>query len=84
MQSILLHPNSPPVNMPTSIIPIMTETAAMIGAAPIFKIFLNENSRPRAKSRKMTPMSLHSLMPSMSVTLGIYVMFGEARKPATM
>ena len=84
MQSILPHPKSPPVNAPTSIMPMMMATAAMIGAAPIFSIFLNENSSPRANSRKMTPMSLHVCTPSMSVTLGMYVMFGEAKKPATM
>ena len=46
----------------------MMVTAEMTGDAPIFRIFLNEKSRPRENSRKMTPMSAHSRMLSMSAT----------------
>ena len=71
MQSIWLQPKSSPVQAPTYIMHRMIASAAIIGAAPIFRIFLNENSRPRAKSRKMTPISLHTWMPCISVTLGM-------------
>ena len=71
MQSIWLQPNSSPVQAPTYIMHRMMARAAMMGAAPIFRIFLNENSSPRAKSRKMTPISLHTWMPWPSVTLGM-------------
>ena len=83
-QFIWLQPKACPVKKPTVIMDKMMVQAAMIGAEPIFMIFLNENSSPRANSRKMTPMSLHRCTFSKSVTLGIYDILGEARKPATI
>ena len=71
MQSICFQPKAWPVKNPTVIMHRMMEQAAMMGAAPIFMIFLNENSKPRANRRKMTPMSLHRCTFSISVTLGI-------------
>lgn len=84
MLSIRPHPKADPVAMPTLIMHIIIVEAAIMGAAPIRMIFLNENSRPSANSRKMTPMSDHKCTLSMSVTLGIYGILGEARKPATI
>ena len=43
-------------------------TAEMTGDAPIFRIFLNEKSRPSENSRNITPMSAHRWMFSMSAT----------------
>ena len=40
----------------------------MMGDAPIFRIFLNEKSRPKEKSRNITPMSAHRWTFSVSAT----------------
>ena len=57
MQSILLHPKAWPTRTPSVIMQKTMATVAMMGEAPIFNIFLNEKSKPREKSVKMTPMS---------------------------
>ena len=59
MLSIWLHPKECPTVTPISIMQNMIVSEAITGAAPILRIFLNEKSSPREKSRKMTPMSAH-------------------------
>ena len=59
MQFICVHPNSFPTPTPVSIMEKIMVSAAIIGAEPIFSIFLKEKSRPREKSRNITPMSAH-------------------------
>ena len=46
----------------------MIEQAEMMGDAPIFRIFLNEKSKPNENSRNITPMSAHRCMFSESTT----------------
>ena len=49
----------------------MMEQAAMTGALPIFTIFLNENSKPSAKSKNITPISAQRWMLPVSITDGV-------------
>ncbi len=53
------QPSMRAMNMPIIIMEKMMVRTAMTGAMPIFTIFLNEKSRPRVKSRNITPMSAH-------------------------
>ena len=62
----------------------MMVTVEIIGEAPIFRIFLNEKSRPSENSRNITPMSAHSCTLSVSTIDAVYGMCGLTRKPATM
>ena len=84
MQSILDQWKAWPTQIPNIIIEKMMVIADMMGEAPIFRIFLNEKSRPNENSRNMTPMSAHSWMFSVSATLAVYGMWGETRNPATI
>ena len=84
IQSIFDHPNRWPTIMPSIDIEKMTVTVEMMGEAPIFRIFLNEKSRPSEKSRNMTPMSAHRWTFSTSATDAVRGMCGDTRKPATM
>ena len=45
--------------MPKMIMLKTIDKAAMTGAMPILRIFLNEKSRPKENNRKSTPMSAH-------------------------
>ena len=84
MQFIWLHENSFPTQIPMSIMEKTMVRAAITGALPILRIFLNEKSRPREKSRNITPMSAHDCMFSLSTARGRSGMWGDTRKPATM
>ena len=53
------QPKAFPTQTPSNIIEKTMKLAAMTGAMPIFRIFLNEKSRPNAKRRNTTPMSPH-------------------------
>ena len=46
----------------------MMQMVEMMGDAPIFRIFLNEKSRPSENSRNITPMSAQRWILSMSTT----------------
>ena len=46
----------------------MMQTTEMMGEAPIFRIFLNEKSRPNENNRNMTPMSAQRWMLDISTT----------------
>ena len=84
MQFIWLQENSLPTQMPKSIMEKTMVRAAMMGALPILRIFLKEKSRPREKSRNITPMSAHDCMFSLSTARGSSGMWGDTRKPAIM
>lgn len=68
MQSIWLQLKAWPTMMPNIDIEKMMVMVEMIGEAPIFRIFLNEKSRPNENSRNITPMSAHSWTFSRSAT----------------
>ena len=59
IQSILPHPNMRPEKTPSIAMQKMMVVVAMMGEAPIFKIFLNEKSSPNENIRNITPMSAH-------------------------
>ena len=69
--SMLLQPNNEATMPPTPIMQNITMMAVRMGCIPILTIFLNENSRPSVNIRKMTPMSLHSSIPSTLLTDGV-------------
>ena len=54
--------------MPNVIMKKMMVTVVMAGPNPILRIFLNEKSSPKVKSRNMTPMSAQECMFSVSMT----------------
>ncbi len=81
--SILLQPKAEPTRKPRMIIPKMMVSVAMMAGPPTFTIFLKLNSSPRAKSRKMTPISDHTWMLAASITDGVRGKWGLAIKPAT-
>ena len=83
-QFIWLQPNAFPTVMPSSIMQKMMVMAAITGAAPILSIFLKEKSRPREKSRNMTPMSAHVCTLALSITDMVYGMCGLTTNPATI
>ena len=58
--------------------------APMTAVPPTFISFLKLKSSPRAKSRKITPMSAQMWMLSTSATDEICFTVGSARMPATM
>ena len=59
MQSIFGHPNEWPTQTPSIDMAKMMVMVDMMGEAPIFRIFLNEKSKPNENSRNITPMSAH-------------------------
>ena len=59
MQSIFCHPKARPTSSPSIDMQKMMVIVDMMGDAPIFRIFLNEKSRPSENSRNITPMSAH-------------------------
>ena len=67
-QSMRAHPKRWPTTVPANIMQRMMVMAAIMGAMPILSIFLNEKSRPRENSRKMTPMSAHICTSALSIT----------------
>ena len=68
MLSIWLQPKAWPTTMPSIDMQKIMVTVEIMGEAPIFRIFLNEKSRPKEKSRNMTPMSAHRWIFSWSTT----------------
>ena len=83
MQSIRFHPNPVPTATPSSIMQKIMVHAAIMAAPPTFTIFLKLNSSPNANNKKMTPISAHVCMFAVSITEGVYAMWGLAKKPAT-
>ena len=59
MQSILDQLKACPTQTPSIDMEKMMAMAEINGETPIFRIFLNEKSRPSENSRNMTPMSAH-------------------------
>jgi hypothetical protein len=70
-QSIDFHPNDHPTVIPITIIQKMMEQAAMIAVPPTFISFLKLNSNPKAKSKKITPISDHVWILAVSMTEGV-------------
>ena len=68
MQSILGHPKRCPTQTPNIDMQKMIVMVEIMGEAPIFRIFLNEKSRPNENNRNITPMSAHSCTFSVSTT----------------
>lgn len=62
MPFMLDHPNRRDTEMPIIIIEKTMVRAAIIGASPIFRIFLNEKSKPNVKRRNITPILPHISM----------------------
>ena len=71
MQSILGHPKARPTSSPSIDMQKIMVIVDMMGDAPIFRIFLNEKSRPSENNRNITPMSAHRCMFSTSATLAV-------------
>ena len=69
--SMWLQPKNDAIIPPTPIMQNITITAVRMGCMPIFSIFLNENSSPSEKRRKITPISLQTWTLCPSVTLGM-------------
>ena len=83
-RSMLPQEKRYPTVLPMLIILAITSKAATMGFRPIFTTFLKENSSPRENIMKMTPIWLQSSMLWRLDTLGVYIMCGPARNPATM
>ena len=83
MQLIFDHPKRCPARMPMVIMQKTMVIVAMMGAAPIFKIFLKEKSSPKENNVNMTPMFAHVSIFSSSMTDMVYGMLGPTRNPAT-
>ena len=56
----------------------------MTAVPPTFISFLKLNSNPKAKSKKITPISDHVWILAVSMTEGVSVKCGLARNPATI
>ena len=56
----------------------------MIAEPPTFISFLKLNSKPNAKSKKMTPISDQVWILAVSMTEGVSVKCGLAKNPATI
>ena len=69
--SLGLHPKAEPTPTPSIIIQKMTVQAAITAGPPTLTIFLKLNSKPKAKSRKMTPMSAQTFILALSITEGV-------------
>ena len=82
--SIFFQPKADPTVNPRKIIPEIIVRAAMTAGPPTLTIFLKENSSPRAKRRKITPMSDQVWMLAASRTEGVRAKWGLAIKPATI
>ncbi len=64
---------------------VMISTPAVVKAVlPTWKRRLKLNSKPKANSRKMIPISDHSLMTAVSMMVGKRLKCGPTRKPATI
>ena len=68
IQSILPQPKPWPTRMPSVIIEKIIVRAAITGAIPILRIFLNEKSSPNENRRNITPMSAHVWISPLSTT----------------
>jgi hypothetical protein len=62
----------------------MMAQAAITAVPPTLTNFLKLNSSPKAKSKKMTPISDHVWILAVSMTEGVSVKCGLAKNPATM
>ena len=82
--SISDHPCVAATITPMFIIEKMMVRAAIMGAIPILSIFLNEKSRPKAKSRNITPMSAQVCIFSSSRTDTVRGILGDTMMPATI
>ena len=69
IQSISFHPKLCPTMIPNANIQKMMVQAAMMGEAPILRIFLMEKSNPNENNKKITPISAHVCMSPWSTTL---------------
>ena len=83
-QFMRLQPNRVPTPVPNAIIQKIMVRAAMTGAIPIFKIFLNEKSRPSENNKNITPISAHVCISALSTTDIRYGICGLTRNPATI
>ena len=59
MDSIELQPRACPTMLPVTNMPTQTQPAVIRALLPTLSSFLKLNSSPRAKSRKMMPISDH-------------------------
>ena len=84
MLLIFEKPSSWPILKPAIIIPTTMISAVTIADPPVLSSFLKLNSSPREKSRTTMPISAQKSMLSAWATVGRYVKFGLARKPATI
>ena len=82
--SITLHPIRYPEKKPTQNMMTISATEAMMAVAPTLKSFRKLNSRPRANSKKMIPISDHSCTEFCSMMVGNRLKWGPTKKPATM
>ena len=62
------QPKAWPTNTPNIAMQKMMLMVVIIGEAPIFRIFLNEKSRPSENNRNITPMSAQRCTFSVSTT----------------
>ena len=84
MQSMRFQSKACPTTMPSVIIAKIMVRVVMTGDMPIFTIFLKEKSKPKEKSKNITPMSAHVFMSLLSITDMVYGMCGLTIKPAIM
>ena len=84
IRSIWVQPIAPPISMPVTNIPANMVPAVIRALLPTFRSFLKLNSRPRANSRKIIPISDHCSTFSGLVRPGKRPKWGPTRKPATM
>ena len=84
MQSMRFQSKACPTTMPNVIIAKIMVRVVMTGDMPIFTIFLKEKSKPKEKSKNITPMSAHVFMSLLSITDMVYGMCGLTIKPAMM
>ena len=70
MEFIVPHPNNCPTRKPMSNILTTSVVAVIKAVEPTFMSFLKLNSSPSAKSKKITPISAHILIFSISPTVG--------------
>ena len=70
MLSIVVQPTALPTAKPRVNIPMHRQTATIMALLPTFISFLKLNSSPRAKSRKMIPISDHYSTVAVPVTFG--------------
>ena len=80
--SIIVHPKALPATIPTVNIPMQMVTAVMSALLPTLSSFLKLNSSPRAKRRKMMPISDHWLTDSVLEMTLMSPRCGLTMKPA--